>query len=156
MNIKTEEMIVETTEEYIVEYQREITAEKDGLWEAFVSILPFTDTTKSDTRTEIRTIQRVKISTLRTHVANEASIIIQAGLEKAVGTAAKHYAKLRAKMMGEFDRLDTALEGFKADLKKNISSQKTADVKLKEYMGVLEWVKRFHERLEHILDLEAK
>ena len=156
MNIKTEEMIVETTEEYIVEYQREITAEKDGLWEAFVSILPFTDTTKSDTRTEIRTIQRVKISTLRTHVANEASIIIQAGLEKAVETAAKHYAKLRAKMMGEFDRLDTALEGFKADLKKNISSQKTADVKLKEYMGVLEWVKRFHERLEHILDLEAK
>ena len=93
---------------------------------------------------------------MRTHVANEASIIIQAGLEKAVETAAKHYAKLRAKMMGEFDRIDTALEGFKADLKKNISSQKTADVKLKEYMGVLEWVKRFHERLEHILDLEAK
>lgn len=156
MNIKTEEMIVETTEEYIVEYQREINADQDGLWAAFVSILPLTDTTKSDTRKETRTIQRVKISTLRTHVGNEASIIIQAGLEKAVETAAKHYAKLRVKMMGEFERIDTALEGFKTDLKKNISSQKTADDKLKEYMGVLEWVKRFHERLKHILDLEAK
>ena len=156
MKIKTDEMIVETTEKYIEEYQREITADKDGYWAAFVSILPFTDTTTTDPREKERVIKRVEVTTLKTNVKEEASAIIQAGVTRAEATAKKHYVKLRAKMMDEFQRVDSALEKFKDDLNKKLNSKRNEDEKLKEYEVVLDWVKRFHERLNHILDLEAK
>lgn len=156
MKIKTDEMIVETTEKYIEEYQREITADKDGYWATFVSILPFTDTTVTDYEEKERKIKRVEVATLKAKVKEEASAIIQAGVTRAVETAKKHYVKLRAKMMQEFQRIDTALENFNADLNKKLSSQKNEGEKLKQYEEVLDWVKRFHERLKHILDLEAK
>ena len=156
MKIKTDEMIVETTEKYIEEYQREITADKDGYWAAFVSILPFTDTTTTDTREKVRKIKRVEVKTLKTNVKEEASAIIQAGVTRAEATAKKHYITLRARMMKEFQRIDTALKNFNDDLNKKLSSKKNEGEKLKEYEAVLDWVKRFHERLNHILDLEVK
>ena len=156
MKINTAQMIVETTEEYIEEYQREITLEKDGLLAVIIASLPFTETTIKDGRTVVRVVKRVEVKTLKANVKEEASQIIQSGVKRAEETAKKHYVKLREKMMEEFQRIGTALENFNADLNKKLRSKQDEGKKLKQYEEVLDWVKRFHERLKHILDLEAK
>ena len=156
MNIKTEALIVDTIKHETEEYQRNITREKDGFWKNFWARMPFTDTTTTDTRIKTTIVKRVKLSSLKANVKEEASNIIQAGLINAEESAAKHYRILREKMLEQFKRIDESLEQFNKDLQNKLVSQKEADKKLQEYKNILEWVKKFQEKLEHILDLEDK
>ena len=155
VNVKIEDLIIETTKEELEHYQREISLEKDGAWKAFVSILPFTDTTTDDTRVKKVKVQRVNFDELKTNVKAEASNVLQAGLKKAESMASSHYATLRLEMIKQFDRIDQTLQKFKEDLQTQVESRANEDSRLKEFRETLNWVKQFQERLNHILDLEA-
>ena len=155
IKIDMESSIVETIEEYIRREQREITADKDGYLKAFISILPFTETTVWEDVTRTRKVKRVNLKTLKSCIKEEASNVRQANIKKAEETAALHYRKLREQMLGQFKLIDEKLRKFNADLQQKLSSEQSEKEKLEEYQKVLEWVKAFQERLMHVLDLEV-
>ena len=155
MQFDTDALITKTTEKYIHHFRREVTMEKDGFWNAFWSVLPFTDTDTEDSEEREKTVEHVNYLELKSGVKREASLIIQDGVTKAEAAAAEQYKKLRELMMKQFDSIDTALVEFEEELKRNLSAEEGQKKKIEEYSKVLDWVKKFQEKLDHVLDLEA-
>lgn len=154
INLKTQEMIVRRVEAYIETRQREITREKDGMWKAFWSILPGTSKTTTENVTKYRKIERVPVSAIRTGIKTESSVILQQGLEQAQNLAELHYKKLREKMFEQFAKVDAALVEFNQDLQRKLYSRESEGKELENYKNILEWVKRFENKLAHVLDQE--
>ena len=155
MKFDTDALITRTTEEYIHHFRREITMKKDGFWSAVWSVMPFTDTHKDDEEKRQRTVEHVNYRKLKSSVKESASLILQSGLEKAEAAGAEQYGKLRQLMMKQFDNIDIRLKEFEEELKQNLADQGKETKRLVEYRKVLDWVKKFQDELEHILDLEA-
>ena len=154
MVFDTDALIVETTEKYISTFKREITIEKDGFWQAAWSLMPFTDMEKETSEGGFRKVKRVPYQKLKSGIKKQASYIIQAGVEKAEAAAEEQYRRLRSLMMEQFDKIDVRLAEFNQELVRNLSVQEGEKEKILEYSKVLEWVRRFQEKLEHVLDLE--
>ena len=155
MKFDIDSLITTTTEEYIHHFRREITMKKDGFFRAVLSMLPFTDTQTDDTEIRRRTVKHVNYRKLKSSVKESASLILQSGLEKAKAAGAEQYGKLRQLMMKQFDNIDIRLKEFEKELKQNLDAQGKETERLTEYRKVLDWVKKFQGKLEHILDLEA-
>jgi hypothetical protein len=155
MKFDTDALITRTTEDYIHYFRREITMKKDGFFRAVLSMLPFTDTQTDDKETLQRTVEHVNYRKLKSSVKESASLILQSGLEKALSAAEEQYGKLRELMMKQFDNIDMRLKEFEKELKQNLDAQGKETERLTEYRKVLDWVKKFQSKLEHILDLEA-
>lgn len=155
MKFDTDALITRTTEEYIHHFRREITMKKDGFWRGVWAVMPFTDTQTDDTEKRQRTVEYVNYRKLKSSVKESASLILQSGLEKAEAAGAEQYGKLRELMMKQFDNIDIRLKEFEEELKQNLADQGKETKRLVEYRKVLDWVKKFQDELEHILDLEA-
>ena len=155
MKFDTDALITRTTEEYIHHFRREITMKKDGVWRAVLSMLPLTDTHTDDTEIRQRTVEHVNYRKLKSSVKESASLIHQSVIEKAKAAGAEQYGKLRQLMMKQFDNIDIRLKEFKKELKQNLDAQGKETERRNKYQKVLDWVKKFQGKLEHILDLEA-
>ena len=144
-------------EEYTHRYSRPITVEKDGVLRKVWSVMPFTDTEVmvEETRKRKREVSFVSYSRLVERAEEDASLILQTGLERALSASAKMYAELRRLMMKQFDRFDARLSEFRADLARHLADQQGKTEVIATYRDTLKWVRKFQEDLSHILNLEA-
>lgn len=156
ITVNTDDFITHHTERYIEQFRRTISRDKDGLLASFwAHCVPFTDTETTDTRERTRTIERIKYGDLKSAVKNEASNIIQEGVEKAEESARDQYGKIRESMMKQFDEMETKLNGFERDLNRNLEVQEGEVQMSDKYSDTLKWVKEFQGKLGRVLDLEA-
>lgn len=153
VDVDMQELIVETTEEYIEQYVRKIDIDHDGFWATFWSKMPFTETETIGTRKATRVIKRVPYRKLKQDLRDESSVIRSEAIENARETARSHYLKLRKAMLSEFSKVDQKLKDFSEQLNTKLVNRRTKQTELQEYKKVLDWVKNFKHRLDHVLDL---